>query len=90
MKTSYALVLSAGPAIYLLGSAIYKKVVYGVVPASHILGVVVLLALVPLASQVDLLTIGWATTIVMLAVSFWEGRLLRKRRADQAEPEVVH
>ena len=90
VKTSYALVLSAGPAIYLLGSAIYKKVVYGVVPASHILGVVVLLALVPLASQVDLLTIGWATTIVMLAVSFWEGRLLRKRRADQAEPEVVH
>ena len=90
VKTSYALVLSAGPAIYLLGSAIYKKVVYGVVPASHIAGVVVLAALVPLSSQADLLTIGWLTTIVMLAVSFWEGRLLRERRADRAEPQVAH
>jgi len=90
VKTSYALVLSAGPAIYLLGSAIYKKVVYGVVPASHIAGVAVLAALVPLAFQVDLLTIGWSTTIVMLAVSFREGRLLRKRRADRAERQVAH
>lgn len=90
VKTSYALILSAGPAIYLLGSAIYKKVVYGVVPASHIAGVVALAALVPLAFQVDLLTIGWATTIVMLAVSFWEARLLRKRRADRPEPQVAH
>lgn len=90
VKTSYALVLSAGPAIYLLGSAIYKKVVYGVVPASHIAGVAALAALVPLASQVDLLAIGWLTTIVMLAVSFWEGRLLRKRRANRAEPRVAH
>ncbi|MGE4372686.1 MAG: low temperature requirement protein A [Xanthobacter sp.] len=90
VKTSYALVLSAGPAIYLLGSAIYKKVVYGVVPASHIAGVAVLAALVPLAPQVDLLTIGWSTTIVMLAVSFWEGRMLRKRRADRAVRQGVH
>lgn len=90
VKTSYALVLSAGPAIYLLGSAIYKKVVYGVVPTSHIAGVAVLAALVPLASQMDLLTIGWSTTIFMLAVSFWEGRLLRKRRADWAGPKVAH
>lgn len=90
VKTSYALVLSAGPAIYLLGSAIYKKVVYGVVPASHIAGVAALAALFPLAFQVDLLTIGWSTTIVMLAVSFWEGRMLRKRLADQAERQVAH
>lgn len=90
VKMTYALVLSAGPAIYLLGSAIYKKVVYGVVPASHIAGVVLLAALVPLAVRVDLLAMGWLTTIVMLAVSFWEGRLLRKRRTGGPARQAVH
>jgi len=90
VKTAYALVLSAGPAIYLLGSAIYKKVVYGVVPASHIAGVVLLTTIVPLTSYVDLLTVGWLTTIIMLAVSFWEGRLLRKHRSDQVARQGAH
>lgn len=78
VKGAYALILSAGPAIYLLGSAIYKKVVYGIVPVSHVVGVMVLAALVPLAGQVDLLAMGWLTTAVMLAAGFWEGRQLRR------------
>ncbi|QCL96588.1 low temperature requirement protein A [Agrobacterium tumefaciens] len=90
VRTAYALVLSAGPAIYLLGSAIYKKVVYGVVPTSHIAGVVALAVLVPLALYTDLLAMGWLTTIVMLAVSFWEGRLLRKRRTDEVARQAAH
>ena len=44
-----ALVLSGGPAIYLLGSAIYKKVVYGAIPVSQIVCVVALAALIPVA-----------------------------------------
>ncbi|WP_313245375.1 low temperature requirement protein A [Stenotrophomonas rhizophila] len=75
-------ILLAGPAIYLLGSAIYKRVVYGVVPASHLAGVLMLLALVPVAWVVDLLVMGWLTTLVVLVVSFWEGRLLRERRRN--------
>ncbi|WP_313422405.1 low temperature requirement protein A [Stenotrophomonas rhizophila] len=74
--------LLAGPAIYLLGSAIYKRVVYGVVPASHLAGVLMLLALVPVAWVVDLLVMGWLTTLVVLVVSLWEGRLLRERRRN--------
>ncbi|KAA9367273.1 MULTISPECIES: low temperature requirement protein A [Ochrobactrum] len=83
VKGTYALVLAAGPAIYLLGSAIYKKIVYSVVPISHIAGVVLLAALVPLAHHLDLLSMGWLTTIAMLAVSVWEGRLLRKHRVGR-------
>jgi low temperature requirement protein LtrA len=49
IKTNHALTLSGGPAIYLLGSAVYKKVVYGVLPASHIVGVVAFLAVIPVA-----------------------------------------
>ncbi|RWX74726.1 low temperature requirement protein A [Neorhizobium lilium] len=89
LKVAYALMLSGGPAIYLLGSAVYKKVVYGVLPVSHMAGVAALLALIPVAPFVDLLTMGWLTTIVMLATGFWEGRLVRKRRKT-ARPQATH
>jgi low temperature requirement protein LtrA len=79
-KTTYALVLGAGPAIYLLGSTIYKKVVYGVVPVSHIIGVIALAFLVPVAYAINMLVMGWMTTAVILVVGFGEGRMLRKRR----------
>ncbi|WP_454683476.1 low temperature requirement protein A [Ancylobacter moscoviensis] len=89
LKLAYALVLSAGPGIYLLGSATYKKVVYGVVPVSHIVGAVVLAAFIPLAYTVDLLTMGWLTTLVMMVVGLWEGRL-RRRRQEAAPRHAAH
>jgi len=79
--TAQITVLLAGPAIYLLGSAIYKRVVYGALPASHLAGVLMLLALAPVAFVTDMLVMGWLTTVVVLLVSFWEGRLQRGRRS---------
>lgn len=83
--TAQVAVLLAGPAIYLLGSAIYKRVVYGALPVSHLAGVLMLVALVPVAFIADLLVLGWLTTVVVLVVSFWEGRLpgARRRRVPQ-------
>jgi len=81
LKTAYALVLSGGPVIYLLGSAIYKRIVYGKLPASHLAAIAALLALLFVAPFVDLLTMGWLTTLVMLAAGFWEGRPVRGLRA---------
>lgn len=83
-KLAYALVLSAGPAIYLLGSAMYKKVVYGRLPMSHLVGMVVLAGLVPLAPLLDLLTLGWLTTAVMLGIGLWDGLAARARARAQA------
>ncbi|WP_120965696.1 low temperature requirement protein A [Comamonas sp. lk] len=74
MKPAYAAVLVGGPAVYLLGSAIYKNVVYGRIPLSHVLGAAVLLVLVPLSFGLDLLTTGWLTTLVLLAVAWWDLR----------------
>jgi low temperature requirement protein LtrA len=90
LKAAYALILSAGPAVYLLGSAIYKRIVYGVVPASHVAGAVALLLLVPVAFTVDLLTMGWLTTIVMLAAGLWESQILRKQRLSTSVREAAH
>ncbi|HEX7804082.1 MAG TPA: low temperature requirement protein A [Pseudoxanthomonas sp.] len=76
--------LLAGPAIYLLGSAIYKKVVYGSVPGSHIVGALMLVALMPVAYAGDLLLMAWLTTGVVLVVSFWDTHLLRNRQQSGA------
>ena len=78
LQTAQVLPLVLGPVVYLLGSAVYKRVVYGVVPASHIAGAVALLALVPVGYAVNLLAMGWLTTVVLLAVGFWEAKVVRK------------
>lgn len=84
LQTAQVLVLVGGPAIYLLGSAIYKRVVYGRVPLSHVAGALGLLALVPLGYACSLLAMGWLTTAVLLAVSFWD------TRTRHAAPPVAH
>lgn len=84
LKTAYVLILVAGPAIYLIGSAIYKKVVYGVIPISHIFGVLALLIAIPVGYVADLLEMGILTTVIMLVVSIWEGRNKRLRSAAAA------
>ena len=81
VKLAYGLILSLGPILYLAGSAIYKKVVYGAVPVSHIVGAVVLAALIPVLLSTDLLIAGWLTSVVMLGTGLWEGRI-RRVRAD--------
>lgn len=90
LGTAQVLVLVAGPAIYLLGSAIYKKVVYGAVPRSHLAGAVALLVLVPVGYAATLLAMGWLTTAVLSAVGLWETRRLQRQRARQPSPPLAH
>lgn len=84
VKLAYGLILSLGPILYLAGSAIYKKVVYGAVPVSHIVGAIVLAALIPVLLSTDLLVAGWLTSLVMLGTGLWEGRI--RRVAADARP----
>ncbi|MBN9000240.1 MAG: low temperature requirement protein A [Rhizobiales bacterium] len=79
VEIPYALALCLGPAIYLFGSGIYKRVVYGTAPLSHLAGVVALLLALAAAPFVDLLTMGWLTTLIVLAVCVWEWRAARSR-----------
>lgn len=66
------LVIVIGPIIYLLGSAIYKRIVYGSVPVSHNVGIVVLALIAPVGLAANLLTLGWLTSFVLLAVGVWD------------------
>ena len=82
--------LGGGPAVYLLGSAVYKKVVYGVIPASHVAGAAASVLLTVFGGGLDLLTLGWLTTAILLATGFWEGRIRRQGvMADGAAAPVA-
>ena len=67
VKLAYALILSLGPILYLVGSAIYKKIVYGRVPVSHLAGVVILAALIALLLNTHLLIAGWLIPMLSAA-----------------------
>ncbi|PJL58886.1 low temperature requirement protein A [Stenotrophomonas maltophilia] len=79
----YATVMVAGPLIYLLGSALYKRVVYGHAPRSHLLGAAALLVLCPLLPWMHLLAAGWLTSLVLLGVGLLDTRLKRRTRQVQ-------
>lgn len=66
------LIISIGPIIYIFGSAIYKYVVYGRMPISHLAGVLALILIMPLGTILSLLIMGWLTTIIFLMIGFWD------------------
>jgi low temperature requirement protein LtrA len=77
-----AWLLLGGPAIYVAGSGLYKRVVYGGFPLSHWVGLVLLALIAPLAFHTDLLMTGGLTTAVMIVVAAWES--ISRRHLTQA------
>lgn len=72
------LVLLAGPAMYLLGNAVYKKVVYRRFPLSHLVGLGLLAVLALFAHRTDLLMVGGLSTALLVFTAVWESCSRRK------------
>ena len=70
------MVIYGGPAIYLIGNAIYKRLIYGRFPVSHIAGVLALIIAAPFAFRTDLLMISGITTVIVAI----NAQLLRRTR----------
>ncbi len=77
-----AAVLLLGPAIYLLANALYKRLVYRRFPLSHLVGLIALAVLAPIAYLTDLLMVNGLTTLIMVAVAVWES--ISRGRTPQA------
>ena len=67
-----AAVLLLGPAIYLFANALYKRLVYRRFPLSHLVGLLALAVLAPIAYLTDLLMVNGLTTLIMVVVAAWE------------------
>lgn len=78
LQAAQVAALIGGPVVFLLGSAVYKHVVYGCIPISHVVGALALLALWPVGFHVNLLAMGWLTTGVLITVGLWEARTQRQ------------
>jgi low temperature requirement protein LtrA len=79
------LVMVGGPALYLLGTALFKRLTASNVPLSHLvgLGLLALLASTAAFATPFLLTIGTSAILVMVVV--WEWASFRRRRPRSPE-----
>ncbi len=80
MDAPAAAVLIGGPLLYLIGNTAYKRIVYGGASLSHLVGMVLMLALMPLAFVTDRLMIGGLATLVMIGVATMQTLHPRKVR----------
>ena len=68
-STATAWLVLGGVALYLVGHALFKAIVWRVTAWSRLAGVVVLALLFPLASHVSALALGAATLVVIVGVA---------------------
>jgi low temperature requirement protein LtrA len=78
---AHAAAILAGPVIYLIGNSLYKAVVYGWLPASHLAGLAAYLILAGLAALIGMpiLGLGAAAAAILIVVATWEARSRRRK-----------
>jgi low temperature requirement protein LtrA len=72
-STATAAVTLGGPALFLAGNALFNFALTGRTPQSRLVGIVLLAALVPLATVVGPLVLSIAATLVVLALALATG-----------------
>jgi low temperature requirement protein LtrA len=68
-----ALILG-GPAVYLVGNALFNRALSGTLPWSRLVAIAVLVALMPLTAGVPALPLLAAATLILFAVAAWDLR----------------
>ena len=78
---STALILG-GPALYLIGNALFKWAVWGAVPRTRLIAGGALAALVPVAVVASALALMVTATLVLVGVALWDVRTLHRRSRE--------
>jgi low temperature requirement protein LtrA len=76
--TTLAIIL-AGPALYLIGNAMFKRLSAPYFPLSHLAGLALLALLIPTGGFATPLMLSAATSAVLIAVATWEWLSFRPR-----------
>jgi low temperature requirement protein LtrA len=69
-----ACALLGGPMLYLIGNLLFKRASANNYPLSHLVGLGLSAALIPVALRLTPLTLGAATTAILILVAVWETR----------------
>lgn len=67
-----AFTIFGGPALYLLGNMLFKRLSAPNIPLSHIAGLALLALLAPAAAITTPLVLSAGTTVILIAVAVWE------------------
>ncbi len=73
-------VILGGPALYLVGTALFKRLSASNLPLSHMAGLGLLAVLAAFASHMSPLSLSTGTTAVLILVAVWEWMSLRARQ----------
>lgn len=84
-KLSEAFLVVGGPALFLLGEILVKRMVCGGWITSHIVGLLSLLAFLLVAPGMTLLHVGIVAAAVLVVVAIWEELAIRRRKKGRAE-----
>jgi low temperature requirement protein LtrA len=80
-------VLIGGPALYLAGNAMFKRLSAPHFPLSHLVGLGLLAVLLAAAPSMSLLVLSAATTVILIGVAVWEWWSFRRQaEADPSRP----
>jgi low temperature requirement protein LtrA len=85
VELNAAAAILGGPALYLIGNALFKRTSSRYVPLSHLVGLGLLALLVPVCGFVTPLVLSAGTTTVLIVVATWEWMSLG-RRSPRAHP----
>ena len=85
MRWSTAVTVVGGPALYLVGLVLFRRIVARELLVSHLTGVAALLVVFAFAFQVSPLLLGAMTTAVLVTVAGWETIVRVRTGTDEAE-----
>ena len=71
--------LIGGPALYLVGNALFKRLSAPNLPLSHLVGLGLLVLAIPASFYLTPLMLSATTTAIMIVVALWEWLSLRRR-----------
>ncbi len=84
------LIMVGGPALYLAGAALFKRLSAPNVPLSHLVGLGLLVLLAAVGSFTTTLGLTTGTTIVLIVVAVWEWASFREPRREGGEHAHRH
>ncbi|MDH6232799.1 low temperature requirement protein LtrA [Mesorhizobium soli] len=75
------LTIVGGPALYVFGNLVFKRIAMNITPLSHMIGLALLLVVGLCGPLLNPVTLSVLTTVILFSVAYWEYKLHTRRLA---------